>query len=61
MTPEQLKSQTRAGFEHMFNRGELDYVDEAVAPDAVDHQEPAGTDCAAHLKGRHLDAAHGLP
>ena len=50
MTPEQLKSRTRAGFEHMFNRGELEYVDETVAGDAVDHQEPAGTDCAVHLK-----------
>ena len=50
MPPEQLKSRTRAGFERMFNRGELDYVDEAVARDAVDHQEPGGTDCPAHLK-----------
>ena len=50
MTPEQLKARTRAGFEHMFNRGELEYVDEAIADDAVDHQEPEGTDCVAHLK-----------
>ena len=50
MTNEQLKARTREGFEHMFNRGKLDYVDDALAPDAVDHQEPAGTDCAAHLK-----------
>lgn len=25
-------------------------VDETVADDAVDHQEPVGTDCTAHLK-----------
>jgi steroid delta-isomerase-like uncharacterized protein len=50
MTPEQLKSRTRAGFEQMFNRGELEYVDETLADDAIDHQEPVGTDCGAHLK-----------
>jgi len=51
MLAEQLKSRTREGFERMFERGDLDYVDETVAPDAVDHQEPEGTDFAAHLKG----------
>jgi steroid delta-isomerase-like uncharacterized protein len=50
MTTEELKSRTLEGFERMFNRGDLDYVDNAVSPDAVDHQEPAGTDFAAHLK-----------
>jgi predicted ester cyclase len=50
MLAEQLKSRTREGFERMFERGDLDYVDETVAPDAVDHQEPEGTDFAAHLK-----------
>lgn len=50
MTPEQLKALTLEGFERMFNRGELDYIDEAVAPGAVDHQEPEGTDFANHLK-----------
>ena len=50
MTPEQLKARTVEAFERMFNEGELDFVDEAVAPDAVDHQEPEGTDFAAHLK-----------
>jgi len=34
----------------MWNSGDLDYVDEAIAPDAVDHQEPKGTDFRAHLK-----------
>lgn len=50
MTAEQLKSRTSEGFERMFNRGDLDYVDETVAPGAIDHQEPEGTDLAAHLK-----------
>ena len=50
MTSEELKARTLEGFERMFNQGDLDYVDEALAPDAVDHQEPAGTDFAAHLK-----------
>ncbi len=50
MTAEQLKSRTLEGFERMFNDGELDYVETALAPGAVDHQEPAGTDFAAHLK-----------
>jgi predicted ester cyclase len=50
MTAEQLKARTLEGFERMFNRGDADYVDEALAPDAVDHQEPEGTDFAPHLK-----------
>lgn len=50
MTTEQLKARTLEGFERMFNSGDLDYVDNAVAPSAVDHQEPKGTDFAAHLK-----------
>ncbi len=50
MTSDQLKSLTREGFERMFNAGELEYIDGAVAPGAVDHQEPAGTDFVAHLK-----------
>ena len=50
MTAEQLKALTAEGFERMFNSGELDFVDEALAPDAIDHQEPEGTDFAAHLK-----------
>ena len=50
MTPEQLKAVTREAFERMFNSGDVAYVDQAIAPDAVDHQEPAGTDFRAHLK-----------
>ena len=36
--------------ERMFNRGDLDFVDEAIASGAVDHQEPHGTDFGPHLK-----------
>ena len=50
MTAEQLKALTLEGFERMFNNGELDFVDGALAPNAVDHQEPEGSDFAAHLK-----------
>jgi predicted ester cyclase len=50
MTPAQLKALTLKGFERMFNEGEIDFVDEAIAPGAVDHQEPEGTDFPAHLK-----------
>ncbi|HEX5246463.1 MAG TPA: ester cyclase [Gaiellaceae bacterium] len=50
MTGEQLKARTLEGFERMFNQGDLDYVDGAIAAGAVDHQEPEGTDVAAHLK-----------
>jgi steroid delta-isomerase-like uncharacterized protein len=50
MTSEELKARTLEGFERMFNQGDLAYVDEALAPGAVDHQEPDGTDFAAHLK-----------
>lgn len=50
MTPEKLKAITLEGFERMFNSGDLEYVGEAIAPNAVDHQEPEGTDCRAHLQ-----------
>ncbi len=50
MTEDQLKAKTLEGFERMFNNGELDYVEEAIAPDGSDHQEPEGTDIVAHLK-----------
>ncbi len=50
MTPEQLIAVTLEGFERMFNSGDLAYVDHATAPDAIDHQEPEGTDFRAHLK-----------
>ena len=50
MTPEQLKALTLEGFERMFNSGDVAYVDHAIAANAIDHQEPEGTDFRAHLK-----------
>jgi steroid delta-isomerase-like uncharacterized protein len=50
MTAEELKARTLEGFERMFNQGDLDYVDAAIAPGAIDHQEPTGTEFAPHLK-----------
>ncbi len=50
MTDDQLKALTLENFERMFNNGDLAHVERALAPDAVDHQEPAGTDFIAHLK-----------
>ncbi|MBA3842410.1 MAG: ester cyclase [Actinobacteria bacterium] len=50
MESEGLKASTLEGFEAMFNRGDLEFVDRALARGAVDHEEPAGTDLAAHLK-----------
>lgn len=50
MTSEELKERTLEGFERMFNQGDLGYVEPSLAPGAVDHQEPEGTDVAAHLK-----------
>jgi steroid delta-isomerase-like uncharacterized protein len=50
MTEDQFKALTLEGFEQMFNGGDLDYIDRAIAADAIDHQEPPGTDFRAHLK-----------
>ena len=50
MTAEDLKAKTLEGFERMFNQGDVDYVDQVIDPSAVDHQEPLGTDFAAHIK-----------
>jgi predicted ester cyclase len=45
-----LKALTLEGFERMFNRGEVDYADAAIATGGVDHQEPLGTSFPPHLK-----------
>lgn len=50
MTSDELKSRARESFRRMFGEGDLDYVDASLAPGAVDHQEPEGTDMAIHLK-----------
>ena len=50
MPPDELKAKTIEGFERMFNNGDIAYVDEAISPDGIDHQEPDGTDIVDHLK-----------
>jgi steroid delta-isomerase-like uncharacterized protein len=36
--------------EELFNQGDLSIADELIAPKAVDHNEPVGTDCREHFK-----------
>ncbi len=50
MTTAELKDLTLEGFERMFHQGDLDYVDEVLGTDSVDHQEPAGASFCDHLK-----------
>ena len=50
MTTAELKDRTLEGFERMFHQGDLDYVDEVLGRDSVDHQEPAGASFCDHLK-----------
>jgi steroid delta-isomerase-like uncharacterized protein len=50
MPAHDLKAITLAGFERMFNQGDLAFVDEAIDPGGTDHQEALGTDFVVHLK-----------
>jgi steroid delta-isomerase-like uncharacterized protein len=50
MTTETNKALTRQFIERAFNEGNLTIVDEALAQDGIDHQEPLGTNFATHLK-----------
>jgi steroid delta-isomerase-like uncharacterized protein len=50
MTTETNKALTRQFMERAFNEGNLAIVDEALAQDGIDHQEPLGTNFATHLK-----------
>jgi steroid delta-isomerase-like uncharacterized protein len=50
MVTETNKAFVRHFMERAFNEGDLTIVDETHAPGAIDHQEPAGTDFATHLK-----------
>jgi steroid delta-isomerase-like uncharacterized protein len=42
MTPEEMKSRYRLMIDGVFNQGNLDLVDELVAPDAIDHSGMPG-------------------
>jgi len=50
MTTETNKALARQFMERAFNEGNLTIVDEALAQDGIDHQEPLGTKFATHLK-----------
>ena len=50
MTIEQNKRLVIRVFEEAFNQGLLDVIDEAIAPDGVDHQHPDEPSFAQHLK-----------
>ena len=50
MKTETNKTIARQFMERAFNQGDLSAVDEHLAPDAIDHQEPPGTNFRAHLK-----------
>jgi predicted ester cyclase len=47
--------------ERSFNQGDLSVIDEQAAPDGVDHQEPPGTNFAAHLKEVVMALRTGFP
>jgi len=36
--------------EEIFNQGNLSMADELIAPNAIDHNEPPGTNCREHFK-----------
>ena len=50
MSVETNKRLVRRVFEEAFNRGELAVIDEAIAPNGVDHQHPSEPSFAQHLK-----------
>lgn len=50
MNTEPNQAIVREFMERTFNQGDLAAIDEHLAPDAIDHQEPPGTDFRAHLK-----------
>ena len=50
MTTETNKFLARQFMERAFNEGDLTIVDEALAQDGIDHQEPLGTNFVTHLK-----------
>jgi steroid delta-isomerase-like uncharacterized protein len=48
-TEQNMRIARRIG-EELFNQGNVRSADELIAPDAVDHNEPPGTDCREHFK-----------
>ncbi len=50
MSAEQNELVARRIGEELFNQGDLSVADELIALNAVDHNEPPGTDCREHFK-----------
>lgn len=50
MSTEHTKSVATRLADELFNKGNLSIVDELIAADAIDHNEPTGTDCRQHFK-----------
>ena len=50
MLSEQNQLVARRIGEEIFNQGNLSVADELIASEAVDHNEPPGTDCREHFK-----------
>jgi len=47
--------------ERAFNQGDLSVIDQYVAKEGIDHQEPPGTDIRAHLKEVVTRMRTGIP
>lgn len=50
MSMERNKAIARETAERLFNRGDLSAADELITAGAIDHCEPAGTDCRQHFR-----------
>jgi len=50
MSTEHTKATATRLADELFNKGNLGIVDELIAADAIDHNEPLGTDCRQHFK-----------
>jgi steroid delta-isomerase-like uncharacterized protein len=50
MPAEHIELVARRIAEELFNQGHLSAADELIAPNAIDHNEPSGTDCREHFK-----------
>ena len=61
MSTESNKAIAAQVLERAFNQGDLSVVDQFVAVDGIDHQEPAGTDIRAHLKEVITRMRTGIP
>lgn len=61
MSTETNKMIAKQVLEAAFNQGDLSIIDEYVAPDGVDHQEPPGTDFRQHLKEVVTRMRTGMP